>query len=92
MFRLSRTSKDNFVRIATAGVGVWIVFQAIINIGAVLGLLPITGVPLPFVSYGGSSLVPTLGAVGMLLCFARNEPGARQSLRRRQTARSLARR
>ena len=92
IFRLSRTSKDNFVRIATAGVGVWIVFQAITNIGAVLGLLPITGVPLPFVSYGGSSLVPTLGAIGMLLCFARNEPGARQSLRRRQTARSLARR
>ncbi len=92
IFRLSRTSKDNFVRIATAGVGVWIVFQAITNIGAVLGLLPITGVPLPFVSYGGSSLIPTLGAIGMLLCFARNEPGARQSLRRRQTARSLARR
>jgi len=92
IFRLSRTTKDPFVRISTAGVGCWIVVQAIINIGAVLGLLPITGVPLPFVSYGGSSLVPALAAIGMLLCFARNEPGARQSLRRRATARSLARR
>jgi len=92
IFRLTRTSEDPFVRIASAGVGCWVVVQAIVNIGAVLGLLPITGVPLPFVSYGGSSLVPTLAAVGMLLCFARNEPGARQSLRRRHTARSLARR
>lgn len=92
IFRLTRTSVDPFVRIASAGVGCWVVVQAIVNIGAVLGLLPITGVPLPLVSYGGSSLVPTLAAVGMLLCFARNEPGARQSLRRRQTARSLARR
>jgi rod shape determining protein RodA len=92
IFRLTRTSSDPFVRISSAGVGCWIVVQAIVNIGAVLGLLPITGVPLPFVSYGGSSLIPTLAAVGMLLCFARNEPGARQSLRRRQTARSLARR
>ena len=92
VFRLTRTTSDTFVRLASAGVGSWIVVQAVINIGAVLGLLPITGVPLPFVSYGGSSLIPTLAAIGMLLAFARNEPGARQTLRRRATARSLARR
>lgn len=92
VFRLTRTTSDPFVRLASAGVGSWIVVQAIVNIGGVLGLLPITGVPLPFVSYGGSSLIPTLAAIGMLLAFARNEPGARQSLRRRATARSLARR
>ncbi|MDP2288997.1 MAG: putative lipid II flippase FtsW [Actinomycetota bacterium] len=92
VFRLTRTTSDPFVRLASAGVGSWIVVQAIVNIGAVLGLLPITGVPLPFVSYGGSSLIPTLAAIGMLLAFARNEPGARQTLRRRATARSLARR
>ena len=46
------------------------------NIGAVLGLLPITGVPLPLVSYGGSALLPTMFALGMLLAFARSEAGA----------------
>ena len=92
IFRMTSTTKDPFVRIASAGVGAWIVFQAVINIGAVLGLLPITGVPLPLVSYGGSSLVPTLGALGMLLSFARNEPAARTALRRRATAHPRRRR
>ena len=45
--------------------------QAMVNIGAVLGLLPIMGVPLPLVSYGGSALVPTMLGIGMLLSFAR---------------------
>ena len=49
----------------------WLLTQAVLNIGAVLQLLPITGVPLPLVSYGGSSLVPTLVALGMLMSFAR---------------------
>ncbi len=86
VFRLTRTTADPFVRLASAGVGSWIVFQAVVNIGGVLGLLPITGVPLPLVSYGGSSLLPTLAALGMLLSFARAEPGARVALRRRATA------
>jgi cell division protein FtsW len=92
IFRLSRTTEDRFVRFAAAGVGCWIIGQATLNIGAVLGLLPITGVPLPLVSYGGSSLIPTLGAIGMLLACARNEPAARTALRRRSTAESLRRR
>jgi cell division protein FtsW len=92
IFRLSRTTQDRFVRFAAAGVGCWIIGQATLNIGAVLGLLPITGVPLPLVSYGGSSLIPTLGAIGMLLACARNEPAARTALRRRSTAESLRRR
>lgn len=92
IFRLTRTTHDPFVRIASAGVGSWIVFQAVVNIGGVLGLLPITGVPLPLVSYGGSSLVPTLVALGMLLSFARAEPGARTALRRRATATALRKR
>jgi cell division protein FtsW len=45
-----------------------------INLGAVTGVLPIAGVPLPFVSYGGSSLLPSLTAVGMLMSFARRRP------------------
>jgi cell division protein FtsW len=92
IFRLSRTSKDAFVRLASAGVGAWIVVQAIVNLGGVLGLLPITGVPLPLVSYGGSSLLPTLVAIGMVLSFARAEPGARQALRRKSTAMALRKR
>ncbi len=92
IFRLSKTTSDAFVRVAAAGVGSWILVQAILNIGAVLGLLPITGVPLPLVSYGGSSLLPILAAVGMLLAFARQEPAARTALRRKSTAMSLRRR
>ncbi len=92
IFRLSRISRDPFVRLAAAGVGSWIVVQAVVNIGAVLGLLPVTGVPLPLVSYGGSSLIPTLIAIGMLLACARNEPGARRIIRRRQTASAMRRR
>jgi cell division protein FtsW len=92
IFRLCRNTQDPFVRLAAAGVGSWIVIQAVINIGAVLGLLPITGVPLPLVSYGGSSLVPTLVALGMLMAFAKAEPDARRALRRKSTAQSLRRR
>jgi cell division protein FtsW len=92
IFRLSRTTQDPFVRMASAGVGAWIVIQAVVNIGGVLGLMPITGVPLPLVSYGGSSLVPILTALGMVLAFARNEPGARRALRRRSTAEALRKR
>lgn len=71
-FRISQTSTDTFIRLASAGIGTWIAVQGIVNMGAVLGLLPITGVPLPLVSYGGSSLVPLLIGIGMLLSFARN--------------------
>ena len=54
-----------------AGITAWVVGQALINIGAVIGVLPVTGVPLPFVSFGGSSLVITMGAAGILLNIAR---------------------
>ena len=71
-FRLVHSAQDPFVRLASAGVGTWVVFQAVVNIGAVLSLLPITGVPLPLVSYGGSSLLPLLVSLGMLMSFARS--------------------
>ena len=92
VFRLSRNTDDSFVRYAAAGVGAWIVVQAVVNIGGVLGLLPVAGVTLPLVSYGGSSLIPTLTAIGMLMAFARQEPGARRALRRRSTATGALRR
>jgi cell division protein FtsW len=78
--RIARRVRDTFVRLAAAGVTAWIVVEAIVNIGAVLGLLPITGVPLPLVSYGLSSLLVTMVALGMLMSFAKREPGAEQAL------------
>ncbi len=69
--RVALHASDPFVRYAAGGVTGWIMIQAFINIGAVLGILPITGVPLPLVSYGGSALVPTMVGLGMLLSFAR---------------------
>jgi len=78
--RIARRVKDPFTRLAAAGSTAWLVVQAIVNIGAVIGVLPITGIPLPLVSYGGSALIPTLIALGMLLAFAKREPGARQAL------------
>jgi cell division protein FtsW len=79
-YRIVLRTQDRFVRIATAGVMAWIVCQAIINIGAVIGLLPVIGLPLPLVSYGGSSLTTTMFALGMLLSFARHEPGCAEAL------------
>jgi cell division protein FtsW len=78
--RIARRVKDPFTRLAAAGATAWIVVQAVVNIGAVIAVLPITGIPLPLVSYGGSALIPTLFALGMLLSFAKREPGARQAL------------
>jgi cell division protein FtsW len=78
--RIARRVPDTFMRLAAAAVTAWIVVQALVNIGAVIGLLPITGVPLPLVSAGLSSLLVTMAALGMLMCFAKREPGARQAL------------
>ena len=83
--RVARNSDDFFVRLATGGILAWIIGQALVNIGAVLGMLPITGLPLPMVSYGGSSLLMCLCAVGVLLAFARAEPQAAGALRARRT-------
>ncbi|GAA2280794.1 putative lipid II flippase FtsW [Nonomuraea roseoviolacea subsp. roseoviolacea] len=78
--RVATRVNDAFVRLAAAAIVAWIAGQAIVNMGAVLGVLPITGIPLPLVSYGGSALLPTLAALGMLLSFAKREPGAREAL------------
>jgi cell division protein FtsW len=78
--RIARRVPDTFMRLAAAAATGWIVVQAVVNMGAVIGLLPITGVPLPLVSAGLSSLLVTLVALGMLMCFAKREPGASQAL------------
>ena len=69
--RAAVRAPDRFGTLIAAGVTAWIAGQAFVNIGAVIGLLPVTGVPLPFVSFGGSSLVIAMGAVGVLLNVAR---------------------
>jgi cell division protein FtsW len=78
--RIARRVPDTFMRLAAAAATAWIAVQALVNIGAVIGLLPITGVPLPLVSAGLSSLLVTMVALGMLMSFAKREPGAAQAL------------
>ncbi|RKN06105.1 putative lipid II flippase FtsW [Streptomyces radicis] len=78
--RVAGRTEDPFVRYAAGGVTAWLMVQTVINIGAVLGLLPIAGVPLPLFSYGGSALLPTMFAVGLLIAFARSDPAARAAL------------
>lgn len=85
--RIARRVPDQFRRFAAAGVITWLVGQTVINIGGVVGLLPITGLPLPFISAGGSALVVTLAAVGMLASFARAEPDAARAMHARPPAR-----
>lgn len=74
--RVARRAPDTFGRLVAGGVTAWIVGQAILNMGAVTGLLPITGVPLPLVSFGGSALVFTLAGLGILVNIARQEKPA----------------
>jgi cell division protein FtsW len=69
--RIAVRAPDTFGRLLAAGITAWIGLQTIVNLGAVTGLLPITGVPLPFVSFGGSALIVTLAAVGVLASIAR---------------------
>jgi cell division protein FtsW len=78
--RVARRSTDTFSRLAAATITAWIVLQAVVNIGAVIGVLPITGIPLPLVSKGLSSVLVTMVGLGMLMSFARREPGASQAL------------
>jgi cell division protein FtsW len=81
--RIARRVDDPFRRIVATGITAWLVGQATINIAGVIGLLPITGLPLPFISDGGSALVVVLGAVGVLASFARAEPDAARALHAR---------
>jgi len=79
-FRLVTRTDDLFVRIATAAAMAWLMGQMLVNVGAVIGMLPVVGVPLPLVSSGGSALVTSMVTLGMLMSFARREPGAAEAL------------
>jgi cell division protein FtsW len=70
-FKIAINAPDNFSRLMAAGITIMVVFQAAINIGVVSGALPVTGITLPFISYGGSSLLFSLAGVGLLLNISR---------------------
>jgi cell division protein FtsW len=80
-FRIARRSADRFVQLASVAITVWLIGQAAMNMGYVVGLLPVTGVQLPLISAGGTSLVLTLFIVGLLARFARSEPAAIEAQR-----------
>jgi cell division protein FtsW len=75
-FRIARRSTDRFIQVASVAITVWLIGQATMNMGYVVGLLPVTGVQLPLISAGGTSLVLTLFIIGLLARFARSEPDA----------------
>jgi cell division protein FtsW len=91
-FRMVTRTDDLFVRLATAAAMAWLIGQMLVNVGAVIGMLPVIGVPLPLVSSGGSALIISLVVLGMLMSFARAEPGAGEALSARAgvVRRSLA--
>jgi cell division protein FtsW len=70
-YKIARTAPDTFGQLAAAGITSWIVFQGIINIGGITNLIPLTGIPLPFISYGSSALIVTLAGMGVLLNISR---------------------
>ena len=74
MLRIAIKTKDDFSRYATAGIACWFIAQVTVNIGSVTSVLPVIGVTLPFISYGGSSLLANLRAVGYVLGVARRTP------------------
>ena len=82
--RIARRNADPFVRVVAGAATIWLCGQAVINIGYVTGLLPVTGIPLPFISAGGTSLLMTFFVLGMMLSFARCETPAVATARRAQ--------
>jgi len=77
-FRIAARERDPFSRYVAVGVTSWVIAQAVINIGGVVDALPVTGIPLPFLSYGGSALVIALAGAGLLLGIARRQTRSAQ--------------
>lgn len=82
--RVATRTGDAFTRYMTFGIVVWLIGQMMVNVGMVLTLIPVIGLPLPLVSYGGSALVPSLVALGIVIGFARREPDAAAALAARR--------
>ncbi len=73
MLAIAKRAPDDFGKYVVVGVAAWIVIQAFVNIGSMVALMPITGVPLPFISYGGTSLAISLAAVGVVLNISKSQ-------------------
>ena len=71
-FKIGKENPDRFSQLTALGITSWIIIQTFVNIGAMIGILPLTGIPLPFISYGGSALITELIGVGILLNISRN--------------------
>lgn len=71
-FKIGRETQDAFSRIVALGITWWLTFQAFFNIGAMIGIFPLTGIPLPFISSGGSAIIAELTAIGILLNISKN--------------------
>jgi cell division protein FtsW len=84
IFRTAMQTRDLFSRYACAGIGGWMMMQVIINIGSVIGVLPVVGVTLPFMSYGGSSLLANFIGIGYVLSVARKDPRVRSAIKSRK--------
>jgi cell division protein FtsW len=84
IFRTAMQTRDLFSRYACAGIGAWIMMQVIINVGSVIGVLPVVGVTLPFISYGGSSLIANFLGIGFVLNVSRRDPRVRAAITARK--------
>jgi cell division protein FtsW len=84
IYRTAIHAKDLLARYACAGIGTWFLIQIIINIGSNIGVLPVVGVTLPFISYGGSSLIANFLAIGYVLNVAKRDPDLRLVLKNRK--------
>ena len=87
IFRTAMQSRDLFTRYACAGFGAWIMMQVIINVGSDIGVLPVVGVTLPFISYGGSSLISNFIGVGFVLNVLRKDARIRAAINSRKRIR-----
>lgn len=72
IFKIAMANKDYFKRLLLVGIGTWIIIQTFINMGAMIGILPLTGTPLPFISYGGTHLIAELIAIGLVFNVSKN--------------------
>jgi cell division protein FtsW len=81
IFKLALRAHDPMVRYVASGFGCWMAIQTILNIGSAISVLPVVGVTLPFVSYGGSALIATYMGIGFMLGAARRDPVIYKALR-----------
>ena len=84
IFKISLRATEPFIRFACAGIGCWIFIQAFLNIGSATSVLPVVGVTLPLISYGGSALVATLCAIGFVAGAALRDPAVRSEIMKKR--------